>query len=144
MTPTHVFFFRYDPQTKQHVKYDALVIGSASREDHDREVLTVAFFKHDDIASHHALNGIDWADTFERVFEVPHQDDKVNQSFYWVEGDEVELKKKSDWLRKELEKANTKIEELTPKQTRAEAKAEAAQDAKDAKAEAKADAKAAK
>ena len=102
--PKHVILSTYNPATKAMVSYDALVIGSVEREDHDYPVLTTVHFRHDDVASHHALTGVDYLDTLSRTFDVAHKDDKVNQSFYYVEGDEVELKRKCDWLRKELQR----------------------------------------
>ena len=78
MEPKHVVFFKYDYKTKKHERYDALVIGSREMEDHDNPVLTLVHFRHDDIASHHALIGVDWADTLERTLDVPHKDDLGN------------------------------------------------------------------
>jgi hypothetical protein len=86
--PKHVILFNYSPTLKTYVSYDALVISSREFEDHDEPVLALVHFRHDDTASHHALNGVDWADTFERTLDVPHRDDRENQSFYWVEADE--------------------------------------------------------
>ncbi|MFZ0536672.1 MAG: hypothetical protein WBD45_04350 [Terriglobales bacterium] len=113
--PKHVILSTYNPATKAMVSYDALVIGSVEREDHDYPVLTTVHFRHDDVASHHALTGVDYLDTLSRTFDVAHKDDKVNQSFYYVEGDEVELKRKCDWLRKELQKANDQIKAMMQK-----------------------------
>ena len=84
MTLTAVTLMKYDAKTKTYVAYPALVIGSRAVPDHDAPVLTTVHFRHDDIASHHALTGIDWVDTLERTLDVPHEGDKVNQSFYWV------------------------------------------------------------
>lgn len=82
--PKHVILFTYDASTKQHERYDALVIGAREFDDHDEPVLNLVHFRHNDTASHHALNGVDWADTLERVLDVPHQDDLQQQSFYYL------------------------------------------------------------
>lgn len=87
--PKHVILFTYDASTKQHERYDALVIGAREFDDHDEPVLNLVHFRHNDTASHHALNGVDWADTLERVLDVPHKDDLQQQSFYYLrEGEE--------------------------------------------------------
>ena len=101
--PKHVILSTYNPATKAMVSYDALVIGSVEREDHDYPVLTTVHFRHDDVASHHALTGVDYLDTLSRTFDVA------------LEGDEVELKRKCDWLRKELQKANDQIKAMMQK-----------------------------
>jgi hypothetical protein len=81
----HVLFFSYDGKVKDYVRHDALVIDSRGQDQHDRPILTVVFFKHDDPASHHAIQGVDYADCLERALDVPHREDRVNQSFYWTE-----------------------------------------------------------
>jgi len=87
--PKHVILFSYDAATKQHERYDALVIGSREFEDHDEPILNLVYFRHNDTASHHALNGVDWADTLERMLDVPHKYDLQQQSFYYLnEGEE--------------------------------------------------------
>lgn len=87
--PKHVILMSYSPTSKQHERYDALVIGAREMEEHSRPVLNLVHFRHDDPTSHHALMGIDWADTVSRTLDVPHKDDVVNQSFYYLcEGEE--------------------------------------------------------
>jgi hypothetical protein len=87
--PKHVILFNYNPQLKAMVRYDALVIGTRDFDDHDQPVLNLVHFRHDDVTSHHALNGVDWADTLDRTLDVPHQCDRENQSFYYLcEGEE--------------------------------------------------------
>jgi hypothetical protein len=87
--PKHVILFSYNPQLKAMVRYDALVIGTRDFEENDRPVLNLVHFRHDDIASHHCLQGVDWADTLERTLDVPHLSDQEQQSFYYLcEGEE--------------------------------------------------------
>lgn len=95
--PKHVILFSYSPQLKAMVRYDALVIGTRDFEENDRPVLNLVHFRHDDIASHHALNGVDWADTLERTLDVPHRCDQENQSFYWLEDDAAKLRDDLDY-----------------------------------------------
>jgi hypothetical protein len=111
-TPKHVILFKYDHKTKTHVRYDALVIGVREFEDHDEPVLNLVYFRHDDTASHHALNGVDWADTLERILDVPHEDDLENQSFYYVEEDASVLRKQLDSAREVLREYDKVVDDL--------------------------------
>lgn len=86
--PKHVILVAYNPKLKKDVEYDALVVGSRELPNHDELVLNLVHFRHDDVNSHHALNGVDWADTLERTLDVPHEDDKANQSFFWKDSDD--------------------------------------------------------
>lgn len=90
--PKLVTLYLYKPSKKQgegeYVAYPALVIGVRDFEDHDSPLLNLVYFRSDDVASHHALNGIDWADTLTRMLDVPHEDDQDKQSFYWRDEDE--------------------------------------------------------
>ena len=71
-------------------RYDALVIGRRDFDDHDRPVLNLVHFRHDDPSSHHALNGVDWSDTLERTLDVPHQSDREQQAFFYLcEGEKL-------------------------------------------------------
>src|ERR1700685_234023 len=89
--PKLVTLYLDKPSKKQgegeYVAFPALVIGARDFEDHDYPLLNVVYFRHDDIASHHALGGVDWADTLTRMLDVPHEDDQDKQSFYYVESD---------------------------------------------------------
>lgn len=90
--PKHVILSSYDPKSKKHERYDALVIGSRELPEHTHPVLNLVHFRHDDLAAHHALSGVDWADTIDRTLDVPHKDDLQNQSFYWTESEAEQLK----------------------------------------------------
>lgn len=82
-----VVLHKYDASLRKHVEYPALVIGERSMEDHQHPVYALVHFQHDNLAAHHALSGVDWADTLERVLDVPHKSDLGDQSFYWLETD---------------------------------------------------------
>jgi hypothetical protein len=82
-TPGYVVLHLYHHENKKHEQYDALVLNSRQFEGEEYPRLTVAYFDHLDTASHHALHGIDWADTLERVIEVPHEDEAEGQPFYY-------------------------------------------------------------
>lgn len=111
--PKHVILFSYNPQLKAMVRYDALVIGTRDFEENDRPVLNLVHFRHDDIASHHCLQGVDWADTLERTLDVPHQSDVENQSFYWLEDDAAILEQKLEKSRHALREYDLLVDVLT-------------------------------
>lgn len=112
--PKHVILFSYSPKLRKHVRYDALVVGSRTLPDHDEFVLNLVHFRHDDVNSHHALNGVDWADTLERTLDVPHEDDKVNQSFFWKDADDEawELRGQLDSARRVLREYDKIVDDL--------------------------------
>jgi hypothetical protein len=137
-TPKHVILFSYSPTLKTHVSYPALVIGSRELEDHDYPVLALVHFRHDDTASHHALNGVDWADTLERTLDVPHEDDKDKQSFYYVYEEDAAT------LREQLESAREVLAEYDKVVDKLRAELAATTEGKDKALQALADATAAK
>lgn len=104
-----VILSKYDPNIKKHVEYPSLVIGERTLDDHKQPVYALVHFRHDDLAAHHALSGVDWVDTIERVLDVPHKSDLGNQSFYWVETDSEKAAKDMNngisILRKQLAEA---------------------------------------
>lgn len=110
--PKHVILFSFNPQLKAMVRYDALVIGTRDFEENDRPVLNLVHFRHDDIASHHALNGVDWADTLERTLDVPHQCDLEQQSFYYLEGDAETLEQQLEQSREVLREYDKVVDNL--------------------------------
>ena len=83
-TSEHVLFYQYSPITKEFERFHALVIGSRESENHDEPILHLVIYRHDKPNAHHALSGTDWADTIERVLDVPHKSDLGNQSFYYL------------------------------------------------------------
>lgn len=87
--PTHVILHTYYPPTKRWEEFDALVIGSRTDQGTKSPMLSLVHFDHIDENAHHALSGVNWTDTIDRTLDVPHQFDVKNQSFYWVEDDEV-------------------------------------------------------
>jgi len=82
-TPGYVVLHLYHAGNKKHEQYHALVLSSREDEGKKFPVLTVVYFDHLDTASHHSLNGVDYADTLERVFDVPHIEDAEGQAFYY-------------------------------------------------------------
>lgn len=82
-TPGYVTLHRYDAKTKQHEPYHALVLSSRQIERKDDPVLTVAYFDHRNTAAHHALNGVDWAHTIKREFDVPSREDAEGAPMYY-------------------------------------------------------------
>lgn len=93
-----VVLHKYDPNIKKYVEYPALVIGERTLEGHTKLVYQTVHFQHDNLAAHHALSGVDWADTLERTLDVPHKSDVVNQSFYWLECSSPEVAKLGNFL----------------------------------------------
>lgn len=81
--PGYVTLYRYHAKNKRHEPYHALVLSSREVEGNEHPVLTVAHFDHLNTAAHHALNGVNWADTIDRTFDVPHRDDGEGQPFYY-------------------------------------------------------------
>lgn len=126
MAPRHVILYNYSPTSRKYEAYNALVIGSAQREGDKELQLNLVHFRHDDLPAHHALSGVDWADTIDRTLDVPHKSDQGNQSFYYVGDAEDELKKELaaqnttlDSLRKELRGKDDELKALKPEPVKA-------------------------
>jgi hypothetical protein len=84
-THVHLFLYRVDaPGRAGYVRFDALVIGSKQENEDDQfPLLNVVYFDHLNKNAHHSLQGVDWADTCDRVLDVPHESKQENQAFYW-------------------------------------------------------------
>jgi len=81
--PGYVVLHLYHPKNKKHEQYHALVLSSREVEDHKNPLLTVVYFNHINTAAHHALQGVDWAETLERVMDVPSIEDKEGAPFFY-------------------------------------------------------------
>ena len=102
----HVLLHTYNPTSKEYDCYDALVLTEAVGP--TKPTLALCFHDHLDTSALHALQGVDWRDTIKRVLDVPHKDDRVNQSFYYVESDAAD-KRHIAALRSELTKTKVKL-----------------------------------
>jgi hypothetical protein len=113
--PKHVVLFKFSPTSKKYERFDALVLQSRKFEENDHHTLNLIYFDHLNTAAHHALNGVNWADTIERMLDVPHEDDLENQSFYWVESEADELKAENAQLQHQLQAEQSLSDELRKK-----------------------------
>ena len=86
-SPGHVVLHLYHPKNKRHEQYHGLVVSSRELEGKEHPVLTVIYFDHLDTAAHHALNGVDWAETLDRVLDVPHEADVEGAPFFYEDVD---------------------------------------------------------
>lgn len=81
--PGHVVLHLYHAKNKRHEQYHALVLSSREVEKHVDPVLTIAYFDHLNTSAHHALQGIDWAETLDRVLDVASINDAEGAPFYY-------------------------------------------------------------
>jgi hypothetical protein len=86
-SPGHVVLHLYHHKNKKHEQYNALVVGSRSVEGREHPVLNLVYFDHLKISAHHALNGVDWAETLERMMDVPHEFEAEGQPYFYQDVD---------------------------------------------------------
>lgn len=129
-TPKHVIL------VIGNARHDALVIGTREFDDHDNPVLNLVHFRRDDNTSRPASSG-NWADTLERTIDVPHEDDRKKQPFYYV------VEEDASALRTQLESAREVLREYDKVVDDLRAQLAATTEGKDAALQAIADAGAA-